>query len=1143
MGDFEILSVLGRGGHGTVYLARCPRHGEVALKALSADASAGTQRQQRFQREIAIVSRLEHPGLIKVLDFGQLGSTPYYTMPVVRGSNLRQALGCPDREQDAAWWSRLGRAGQQLLEALEYIHGHGIVHRDLKPENLLLEHGGDLKLVDFGLARILEEASDLTRTGSVVGTVNYLSPEQINGTAVDQRSDIFAAGILLLELMIGKHPFAGPHTMATMKNILVEEPPIPSDLPAPLVRCLARCLQKDPSKRYASCSEAGLDWREGFAAAEHPRQDLRPPLRQPLETGMVGRTSERLKLQSLLDGLERGAPAFFHLEGTSGMGKTTLTRDALQAMQERGILAMVGLCRDGPGLPCQPLREACKGQMRSFPPAESLRGGLAPLFPELGVDRAAEAASPYAKWALFESLYRWLEGLCLTRPLALVLDDLQWADAETLQALEFLATRAAENERPIMILTSSRPLGSGEGAAGWFRHPLCTVLQLEALAPESVAHLVEAMLGGPARAELIEYVYAHGHGHPLSVCQLVRSLLEEGSLHREGYHWTLSLSNEGLPSGILSVVRHRLQSLGPESLELLYAGAVLGKRFPLRALQGMLGGCREQIMNLLEGLCERGILAAESSGDSSSEVPFGFSHDSFREAVLETLSEEQRRRLHAAAGQVLEKQGAPATEVAGHYEAAGWRGQARELYLRAGQEAKKVLAFERSAELLQLALDSQDNPSPQLRESLADALRCAGKSCQAIELYQALAGAARGEERGRLLGRVSECHLQAGDNRASYLNVVEALRCCGYQLPSGRIAKLKTIARVAAGLTSPGPDPRRLAHGLYSTLATFHYWINPPDWKLESLLIHQQIKQAEMHHMGRLGFFSHGVDAILRVLSPVPLVDSARKHAQLVFANEPLEPDTPGKALCMSHLGQIFLDLGLERQSREYMQRALALAEQFAAVEVLVDVSLGLSRFYEFQGDLELAETHGRRALDFEISFAVTRDVMRLQLARVLFLRGKMEEGQRLLEQLAFLDLPRVGQLYEYTLGWLDLRQGRCEQALQRCKSAREKARALPPGPVFHHGTSFQELEALLHLERYEEGLRKARQLVRSADRPAFTATARRLEAELLLAVGRPAEAEATLRIAGEMLQGCDRPMERQRVDELLASLAPRAHS
>ena len=662
---------------------------------------------------------------------------------------------------------------------------------------------------------------------------------------------------------------------------------------------------------------------------------------------------------------------------------------------------------------------------------------------------------------------------------------------------------------------------------------------LEPLAETSVRQLLEALLGGKVQQDLADYVYAHCHGHPMSVCQLVRSLLEERSLAREPLGWSLSLSKDSRPAGIQSVVRHRLQGLPKSWLDLLYAAAVLGKTFPLPPLRAMVGESDEATLEALEILCERGILGLGQSrfvDDSSSERRFGFTHDTFREAVLETLPLARRRELHAEAGQALQALGAPATQVAEHFEAAGWKGEAQEVYLRAGKEARAALAFERSAQLFALAMESQEAPSAELREMLADALRCGGQPLRAVELYKQLQSNSDSDSdrRARLLWRMAECYCQAGENRVAYLSVVEALNCCGYLLPSGKVARLKVMTRLAAGTLPPPPDPRGLAHSLYCTLVQFHYWINPPGWMLESLLIHNQIKRAEMHHQGRLGFFSHGLDAIVRLLAPVPLQESAMKHARMALETEKLEPDGPAKALTMSHLGQVFLDIGLENESREYLHRSLEMAHHYASVEVLVDVSLGLSRFYEFQGDLALAEQHGRRALDFETHFAVTRDVMRLQLARVLYVQGKVAEGDERMEGLRFPDLPRVAQLIEHTLAWRDLHQREFDSALRRCLLSREKAKGLPPGPVFEHATAFQELQALLGLERFEHGLRAARRVVKSADRPGFAGTARRLEAEMLLGMGKQQEATAALEQARELLESCDRPFELRRVRLML---------
>lgn len=1130
LGDYEILSILGRGGHGTVYLARHPEHGEVALKVLSPELGGSALRARRFLREIELAGRFDHPHLVKILDHGQVGGTHFYAMPVVCGRNIRDTLDSLPRQEgeDEIWWTRLAQLGAELMDALSYIHQRGIVHRDLKPENVMVDGNGGVKLVDFGLARSLEDPSDLTRTGTVVGTVNYLSPEQINGGAVDQRSDIFALGVLLLELIAGRHPFAGPHTMATMKNILVEDPVLPNDLAPALADCLRKCLAKQAAKRFSDCSEVRAQWTEGMPASSGLRPGPGMALRKPLDPGIQGRAGERLRLQGLVEKLGQGKPSRFHLEGIAGMGKSTLLADLMAELKASYVLILSGVCKDGTGLPCQPLRDALKPVFRVHPPSDSLRNGLAPLFPELASH--SEEASAFTKWGLFDAIARWMEGL--GRPVALVLDDLHWADSDTLAAIEFLSGRAEESGSPLLLLTGGRP-GATFGEA--------ELMVLEPLDEAAVTRLLEALLGAAVQPELSGYVYAHCHGHPMSVCQLVRSLLEESSLTHEPSGWSLSLSKDGRPPGILAVVRHRLHGLPQDWLALLYAAAVLGKTFALPALQTMIGQPEQDTLQAMESLCERGILTAgqsapygQSLDESSSDRHFAFSHDTFREAVLETLAPARRRELHAEAGRALQALGASATQVAQHFEAAGWVSQAREVYLQAGKEAQLGLAFERSAHLFTLAMESQDNPSAELREHLADALRCGGQPLRAVETYRGLLGGQVGMPRARLLWRIAECYCQAGENRAAYLSVVEALNCCGYHLPNGRVARLKVMAQLASGTLPPPPDPRGLAHSLYCTLAQFHYWINPPGWMLESLLIHSQIKRAEMHHLGRLGFFSHGLDAIVRLLAPVPMQESAMRHARMALETEKLEPDTPGKALTMSHLGQIFLDIGMETESREYLHRALDLAKHFASVEVLVDVSLGLSRFFEFQGDLALAEQHGRRALEFKTGFAVTRDVMHLQLARVLFMQGRLQEGEERMSALAFPKLPRVAQLIEHTLAWRDLHQGDYESALQRCARSREQARQLPPGPVFQHGTAFQELQALLGLKRYEQGLKGARKLAKTADRPAFAGTARRLEAELLLAMGRDDEARVALGQARELLRGRDRPFELRRIELML---------
>ena len=207
---YRIERELGRGGMATVYLAHDLQHDRpVALKVLHPELAA-TLGPDRFQREIKLAARLQHPHILTVHDSGEAAGRLWFTMPCVEGESLRNRLA---REGQVPVEDAL-QIAREMADALDYAHRHGVVHRDIKPENILLAEGHAL-LADFGISRPLGTAGErLTETGIVVGTPAYMSPEQATGEAVDGRTDIYSLGVVLFEMLAGEPPFTGPTPQA-----------------------------------------------------------------------------------------------------------------------------------------------------------------------------------------------------------------------------------------------------------------------------------------------------------------------------------------------------------------------------------------------------------------------------------------------------------------------------------------------------------------------------------------------------------------------------------------------------------------------------------------------------------------------------------------------------------------------------------------------------------------------------------------------------------------------------------------------------------------------------------------------------------------------------------------------------------------
>ena len=273
IGEYRVEREIGRGGMGVVYAARHPVIGKrVAIKVLDVFFSRDAALLKRFTDEARAVNKIGHPNIIDVFSFGQLADgRHYFVMELLEGETLASwlAQGIPPAIET---WRLL----LQTCEALEAAHREGIIHRDLKPENLWIarpKHGESfIKVLDFGIAKLNEggEEKSVTRTGTVMGTPQFMSPEQCTGRAIDHRTDIYAMGVILFRLYCGRFPFDGASVAEIIAAQLYQPPPRPSSLatlPPALDELIFRCLDKDPARRPASAAELGMDLKAAVQLA------------------------------------------------------------------------------------------------------------------------------------------------------------------------------------------------------------------------------------------------------------------------------------------------------------------------------------------------------------------------------------------------------------------------------------------------------------------------------------------------------------------------------------------------------------------------------------------------------------------------------------------------------------------------------------------------------------------------------------------------------------------------------------------------------------------------------------------------------------------------------------------------------------
>ncbi len=276
IGRYEIRECVGRGGMGALFRGHDPvLDREVAIKTMLADFTGDEAGRTRFFREARAIARLQHRNIVTLFDFGEEDGTPYIVMEFLHGETLAERM--KSHHGGRVPIDRVLDVGAQLCTGLHFAHARGVVHRDVKPPNIWLMEDGSVKVLDFGIAKFGDTA--VTRVGGVVGSVSYMSPEQISGAEVDGRSDIFSVGIVLYELVSGKRPFVGDSPTAIMMRIVHEPPPQLDEpgVPPQLLALIERALQKDRSRRFQQAGELASDLRALQFSLSGPHRSARMP--------------------------------------------------------------------------------------------------------------------------------------------------------------------------------------------------------------------------------------------------------------------------------------------------------------------------------------------------------------------------------------------------------------------------------------------------------------------------------------------------------------------------------------------------------------------------------------------------------------------------------------------------------------------------------------------------------------------------------------------------------------------------------------------------------------------------------------------------------------------------------------------------
>jgi predicted Ser/Thr protein kinase/tetratricopeptide (TPR) repeat protein len=750
LGKYRIERQLGRGGMGAVFLAYdATLQRSLAIKVLESPGTDETYAQ--LLREARNASALNHPNICTVYEVGEANGVAFIAMEYVDGRSLRDLVdGGSLPVADAV------RYGIEAADALAHAHNGGVVHRDLKAANAIVAANGRLKIVDFGLARRIDAlTSDATTqvsiagVGVVAGTPYTMAPEQVKGLAGDARTDLWALGVLLYEMLVGRRPFTGA-TVGELFASILREPPASWSAGTlhPLREIVHKCLAKDPVERYQHAADvrtlleavaAGLG-RDPPSDSGVTTQVTLPP--SPLlgvgtgRSGFVGREPELAQMEQAWTRAITGQRQLILLAGEPGIGKTRLASQFASTRAESGATVLVGRCDEEALVPYQPFVEALGWYARVSAEHDlraqlaALGGGaeLGPLIPEL-LRRVPDlptqpAMSPEGqRYRLFEAVNELLAGASAVRPMILVFDDLHWADKPTLLMLRHVMR--ASNAAFLCIVGTYRdseldrthPLV--EMLADLRRETVVARLSLRGLEEAHIKGLIDAFVGSADTSpQLARVVAGSTDGNPFFVGEMLRHLTETGSLAK-----LQSLSDAdknaaalGLPEGVKEVIGRRLSRLSEPCNRMLSLAAVIGRDFDIEVLEA-LGDVRED--SLLDAI-DAGVQAQLISEAPQRAGRFSFVHALIRETLYDELTATRRVRLHRRVAEAIEhlaqgRPDPPLADLAYHFvqaATADTADKAIDYATRAGDRAADALALEEAARLYDMALRSLGLKAP-----------------------------------------------------------------------------------------------------------------------------------------------------------------------------------------------------------------------------------------------------------------------------------------------------------------------------------------------------------------------------------------------------------------------------------------------
>lgn len=1031
---YRILHQVGQGGMGEVYKAEDLKLGRyVAIKVLRPESTKNESTKQRFFREARSASVLNHPNIVTIHSIDRIDSLDFIVMEYVEGTSLREKIISGPLEL-----SQLLEIGYQLAHALSAAHRLGLIHRDIKPENILLTPEGVVKILDFGLAKTIESLPDqittgaktvsqLTKAGTLVGTVAYMSPEQTRGETLDGRSDIFSLGIVLYEAATARLPFTGSTAFSTMYEIVTTNPPSPSsikpDLPLELDLIVERAMAKDKKQRLTALELAeALKRMKGSGSQYAFRTDVADESSRPESEShsFVGREKEVKHLQELLQAAIDGAGKIVFISGEPGIGKTALADYFLTRVRQNysSLLIARGHCVEqyGTGVAYRPFLDALSSLLVT-PARERIVTLLRDHAPTLCMQLPAAVAMPsnealerMQRSTIAASKDRMLRevgdvfgAMTLSGPLVLLIEDLHWADPSSIDLLRHLGIHV--RNRRLLVLATLRPEDVERS-----NHPLkiCTLeLQTHKLCDEILLQLfdqenIQSYLNtrfdpNEFPQELAGLIHTKTDGQPLFAVSLIQFLKDRGDIVQIGNTWTLSgpvLNIDWeVPQNVRSMIRKKVTVLQEEDQRVLQYASVQGDSFLSNILAKALGADNAGIEERLDRI-ERVHRLIHATGeeelpDGSLAMRYRFVHTLYQNILYQDLVTTRRIQLHLQTAELLAQHygnhaAGIAAQLAMHFELGRNFQRAVRYLIQAGENAGMLYAYAEAenhytkalALVEKLSGEEQSAILFQVQKQLAKSYLQSGSYDKAIEIFQqCLSSQSENSKRAEIYLGVGQVYQEKGESEKAIQQLETTLKMLGKSPPGNKVSWVFQILFQAF---------IQIVHSIFPSS------IRQVSEKKRSIYERQLFI---LFVLIRIYYFANMKKLAWAGLVAINLAERLRSKLDLSIA--------------CGYYGAILMGIGFLKWSAGYHEKSLALARQSkdATAEAL---ALSRSGGYAlFANDLEKAKTYENQSVNI---FKQVGEMWELQTSLMLeatghFLASEFEIAEQLYQEMGKVGL------------------------------------------------------------------------------------------------------------------------------------------